>query len=82
MLSKTMLYQEFHSSDMVRLDNVESSQVTLCRIRRQAKQMRLLPNNQLVEKMGHDQAEGEPELISTERLDMQESGADSIGLGA
>jgi len=35
-----------------------------------------------VEEMGHDQEQGELELISMERLDIRESGADSVGLGA
>jgi len=81
-LSKTILLQEFHGSDMVRPDDSESSQVTPCRIMRQEEQMCLLQNDQFVEEMGHDQEEGEPELISMEGLDIQESGADSMGLGA
>ena len=67
---------------MVRPDDGESSQVTLCRIMRQEEQMRLLRKDRFVKEMSHDQEEGEPELISTEGLDIRESGADSVGLGA
>ena len=81
-LSKTMLLHEFHGSDMVRPDDSESSQVTPYRIMRQEEQMRLLQNDQFVEEMGHNQEKGEPELISTEGLDIRESGTDSVGLGA
>jgi len=52
-----------------------------CRIMREKEQRHILLNDWLVEEMGHDQEEGEPELISTERLEIRESGADSVGLG-
>ena len=81
-LSKIMLLQEFHGSDMVRPDDSESSQVMPCRIMREEEQRRMLLNDRLVEEIGHDQEKGEPELISTEGLDIRESGANSVGLGA
>jgi len=77
-----MLLQNFHGSDMVKPDDGESSQVTSCRIMRQEGQMRLSWKDRFVKEMGHDQEEGKPELISIEGLDIRESGADSVGLGA
>jgi len=55
---------------MVRPDDGESFQVMPCRIMRQEEQIRLLRNDRFVEEMGHDRKEGEPELISTEGLDI------------
>jgi len=54
-LSKTMLLQEFHGSDMGRPDDGESSQGMPCRIMRQEEQMCLLWNDRFVEEMVHDQ---------------------------
>jgi len=65
-----MLLQEFHGPDMVRPDDGESSQVTPYRIIRQEEQMRLLRNDRFLEEMGQDQEEVEPELISTEGLNI------------